>query len=123
MVADSKPKPIKNDGSEIRIILNYNIQHKKFEKIIMKHWDILKKDRVLGTVLPSRPRFIYRRAPTLRDVLALSVVDLPVVRENRIFYSLLIGFYACGKCPPCKKCRHNVKRRKNFVAPTTGRIL
>lgn len=56
----------------------YNSQHKEFEKIIMKHWNILKKDHVLGAALPSQPRFIYRRATTLRDVIAPSVVDPPL---------------------------------------------
>lgn len=86
----------------------------------MKHWDILMKDRILGTALPPRPMFICKRAPTLRDVLAPSVVDPPVIKENRIF-SFLPGFYACGKCPPCRQCKHIIKRRKEFTAPTTGR--
>lgn len=51
----------------------------------MKHWEILMKDRFLGTVLPPRPRFIYKTTPTLRDVLSPSVVDPPVIKDNMIF--------------------------------------
>lgn len=67
LVTDPKThKTEQKDRSEFKIILDYNIQHKKLKKIIMKHWDILKKDCMLGTILPSRPRFIYKRAPTLK---------------------------------------------------------
>lgn len=37
-------------------VLDYNIQHEKFENIILKNWFILKQDRVLGPVLPIRIR-------------------------------------------------------------------
>ena len=120
LVMDFRPKlPSKTGDTQLRISLDYNIQHKQFEKIVMKHWNILQKDQVLGTIIPPRPRFIYRKAPTLRDVIAPSVVDPPVVKVGGIF-PLLTGFYACGRCPPCKKCRQRVKKRKEFVASTTG---
>lgn len=120
LVADSDKNKKKRDNFEYKIILDYNIQHKKFEKIIMRHWEILKRDKILGTVLPPRPRFIYRRPPTLRDMLAPIVGDPPVVKENRIF-NFLSGFYACGKCPACKQCKHNLKMRKEFTASATNR--
>lgn len=46
LVAASDKNKKKKDNSEYEIILDYNIQNKKFEKIIMGHWDILKKDLV-----------------------------------------------------------------------------
>lgn len=49
----------------VPLVFDYNIQHKKNEKIIQRH--ILKSDRHLQDILPKRPRFIYRRAPTIRD--------------------------------------------------------
>lgn len=116
--SDSNKKPKGN--FEYKIILDYNIQHKKFERIILKHWNILKKDSVLGTVLPSRPKFVYRKPPTLRDILAPSVVDPPLTKkENRIF-NFLTGLYACGRCPACNSCRRNLKRRKEFTAAATS---
>lgn len=120
LVADTDRSNKRRDNFEYRIILDFNIQHKKFEKIILRHWDILKKDNILGSVLPARPKFIYRRPPTLRDMLAPSVVDPPVIKENRIF-SFMSGFYACGKCPACEQCKHNLKKRKEFIASATKR--
>lgn len=60
LVADSDKNKDKNintkqDVFQYRIILDYNIQHKKVEKIILKYWDILKKDIILGPTLPARP--------------------------------------------------------------------
>lgn len=71
-------------------------------------------------MLPPCPRFIYRRPPTLRDMLALSVVDPPVIKESRIF-SFMSGFYACGKYPACRQCKHNLKKRKEFIASATNK--
>lgn len=71
--------------------MDYNLQYIKLERIIIKHWGILLKDRTLGPVLAARPQFIYRRAPTLRDVIAPDVVDPLIVKESR-FFSFLSGF-------------------------------
>lgn len=69
--------------NEYSLILDYNVQHKKFELIIAKHWSILKHDRLLGPVLPSRPKLIYRKAPFLRDRVAPGVVNPPFIADNR----------------------------------------
>ena len=61
-----------------KILLDYNIQHKKFERIIVKHWAVLKGDTVLGPVLLERPQFVYKKAPALRDLIApgLSLIHI-----------------------------------------------
>lgn len=80
----------------------------------------MRKDRVLGSVLPLRPQFIYKRAPVLRDAIAPGVIDPPIFKENIIF-SFLSGFYACGRCPACKQCRFNMKKRKEFASFSTNK--
>lgn len=107
-----------SSNCEYKILLDYSIQHKKFERIVKKHWPILQHDRVLGQVLPSCPQFIYRKAPTLRDKLAPGVINPPKKQTSTLF-SFLTGFFACGKCPACKKVRNNIKKRKNFIATAT----
>lgn len=106
---------------EYKIILDYNIQHKKFERIISKHWEILKRDSVLGPVLPPRPKFVYRKPTTLRNILAPSVVDPPTFKEENRICNFLTGFYACGRCPACKQCKGNKKRKKEFTASVTNK--
>lgn len=41
------------------IILDYNAQHKKVEKIIKRHWHILLTDTHLKSLLPQIPKFVY----------------------------------------------------------------
>lgn len=119
-VVEDKVKSIEDNTnvSSYRIILDYNIQYKKLEHIIAKHWPILKGDRTLGPVLPDHPRFIYRKAPSLRDRVAPGVIDPPKTVTSRLF-GFLSGFYACGKCATCRKASRNIKRRKEFVSYVT----
>ena len=119
LVQDSNKQVTKEGNFEFKIVLDYNIQYRQFEKIVNKHWEVLKKDKVLGTVLPAHPRFIYRKAPSLRDVVAPGVIDPPPpFKENRIF-NFLSGFYACGRCQSCKQCKFNIKKRKEFTSFST----
>lgn len=120
VLVSNAPRVAQGEPKQIRMILDFNIQHKQFEKIVQKHWPILKLDRTLGPVLPDRPLFIYKRAPSLRDRLAPGVIDPPVYPVNRML-GFLNGFYACGHCPACKQARNNVKKRKEFVAFATGK--
>lgn len=99
-------------------MLDYSIQYKKFERIIAKHWPILKNDQTLGPVLPDRPEFIYRKAPSLRDRLAPGVVDPPKTMNNTLF-KFLLGFYACGNCATCRKASKNIRRWKDFISTVT----
>lgn len=84
------PNVNQNSAANMRIILDFNVQHKKFERLVQKHFPILKQDRVLGPVLPEHPQFIYRKAPSLRDKLAPGVIDPPVHFENRLRIGFLI---------------------------------
>lgn len=72
-----------NTSTNMKMVVDYNIQYKKFEKNHPER-PILKQDRVLGSFLPERPQFIYRKAPTLRDRLAPGVIDPPTQVENRL---------------------------------------
>lgn len=121
LVADSDNHQKSKDDFGYKVILDYNIQYKKFERIVSKHWDILKKDSVLGAVFPPCPKFVYRKPPTLRDILAPSVV-VPLRSKRKTGFSTSCQvFNACGKCPACKQCRHNLKRRKDFSASATSK--
>ncbi|XP_073465138.1 uncharacterized protein [Aquarana catesbeiana] len=59
------------------IILDFNAQHKRIEKIIKRHWHILLADKELQDKLPPNPRFIYKKAPTLRDKIVKNIIDPP----------------------------------------------
>ncbi|XP_040183666.1 uncharacterized protein LOC120916795 [Rana temporaria] len=60
-----------NNGAP-SLILDYNVQHKEINKLIQRHWHVLLGDKDLQTILPKKPNIIYKRAPTLRDLLVKS---------------------------------------------------
>lgn len=60
---------------ELPIIMNFHIQHRQVERMLKKHWSLLKADRQLQSVLTDTPRFIYRRAATLKELVAKNVPD------------------------------------------------
>lgn len=80
LIQDGEKNPTQQDN--VPIIMDYNIRHKQIEKIIRRHWDIIKTDRHLGTILSNQPKFVYRRAPTLRHRLAKNVLDSPKKEKN-----------------------------------------
>lgn len=73
------------NNNTLSLVMDFNAQHKQVERIVRKHWDIIKADRHLGAILPEKPRFTYRRAPTLRDRLARNVLD-PPTKKNFSFF-------------------------------------
>lgn len=77
---------IKNTENKntVSLVMDFNIQHKQIEIIFLKYWNIVKADRHLGAILPERPKFMYRRAPTLRDRIAKNVLD-PPTKKNFFF--------------------------------------
>lgn len=67
-----------------KMVLNFNVQHKKFERIFQKNWSILKQDKVLGPLLPSRPSFTYKKPPPF--VIAWHLVSLIHLLNQKIGY-------------------------------------
>lgn len=68
-----------------KLILDYNVHRKKFEKLVQKDLSKLKQDKTLGPFLLIRLQFIYKKAFSLRDRLTPGVIDLPIQAESRLF--------------------------------------
>lgn len=64
-------------------------------KIIHKHWQILKCDKVLDPALPDRPKVLYRKNQNLKDLLAPSNIDPPPKVQ---MFGNLKGFFPCRRC-------------------------
>lgn len=94
--------------SETPLILDYNIQYRKLETIIRKHGNILSADRHLVQLLLIRPRFIYRRAPTLRDLVAKSVLDPPSKKTFTFLEGK--GFYPWKNCYACRHTKFSKRK-------------
>lgn len=101
------------------IILNYGVQHRKVEKVFKKHWPILTTDKHLKEILPSNPKFTYRRAPTLRDKIARNVVDPPKTPDFTFFSGK--GFFPCRQCYACVRTKKLNTKKDTFLATVTGR--
>ncbi|XP_075207972.1 uncharacterized protein LOC142312872 [Anomaloglossus baeobatrachus] len=75
------------------------------KNIIRRHWNVLRNDPYLRGVLPTTPGIIYRRAPTLKNILAPSRLkeELPTTVSYKP-----IGVYRCDakKCLCCNDIQH-----------------
>lgn len=82
------------------------------------HWSVLKNDRILGTLLPERPKVIYKGAPSLRSKIASNVINPPV---RASFFHNLIEYYPCKRCTVCQ---FNIcgRRAIQFTFTITKRI-
>lgn len=55
LLTNSKPIRFKGD---LAFITGFHRQYKEVENIYFKHWPILSKDKDLGPLLPTKPKFI-----------------------------------------------------------------
>lgn len=60
-------RPKEQLGSEVAFVSGFYRQFQQVETIFKKHWPILLKDQDLQSTISSKPKFIYRRAPGLRN--------------------------------------------------------
>lgn len=101
----------RNEQGEILFITGYNNQYKDVERIIHRYWPILQEDRVLSKILPRKPKFVYRRAPNLRNFLVHNAVDPP--KQVKISTDLK-GFYKCRRCLACRVSKPQPRKRATF---------
>lgn len=73
-----KKQPVAmSDQHQMRFITGFHFQFKDVEAIFKKHWHILSRDRQLEGILPSLPKFVYRRAPNFGDRVVKKILDPP----------------------------------------------
>lgn len=99
-------------------LTNFNRDYKTLEHIINKHWAILLRDKTLSNLIPSRPQFIYCRAPNLSNRLAPTIYNLP---KKRVTFVDQTVFFYCWKCKACKTTRRNKRKIGKFQSFSTGR--
>lgn len=76
IMIEGKKYKKKNQHIEVAFLTGYNRQHKSV-KVLKKHWSILQSDTTLKSILPNKPTFIYRRAPSVRNRLVHNALDPP----------------------------------------------
>ena len=103
------------EGEEaVRFITSYSLDAWKIRKILIKHWQILKADRVIGGLLPHSVTTTYRRSRSLSDDL---VHSYPLPSKSGTWLTRK-GFYVCGNCKACK-----TSRNRSEVISTMGQKL
>lgn len=95
-----KYKP-RNDKTshDLPIILNYNVQYKQVESFLRKYWPIFRADIQLCTILPEQPKFTYRRAPMLRDIISKNFTDPPSCPAILLSFREKVFFSVKGVMP------------------------
>lgn len=123
IVADKvKTTGVEDTTTDYRVVLDYNVQYKKLERIIARHWPILKCDWTLEPVLPKHPRFIYRKARSLRDRLAPGVIDPPKLRI--IGFSVFCwGFMRVANVLPARKPVETLRGVKNLSLMLPTKVI
>lgn len=103
--------PPVNNNQEWSFISGFHLQYKEVENIFNSHWHILQMDKTLKPVLPSKPGFIYRRAPSYADKIVKKVIDPPCRPPS--FWDK-DGFFACRRCRACKDVNTPVRAIDKF---------
>lgn len=103
---------------EMAFITGFNTQYEAFEHILKKYWPILKEDRVLSQIPPNKPKFVYRRAPTLQNHLVHNLVNPPKTIKN---FPEMKGFYKCQRCLACRVSKKQSRKRETFKSKTDHR--
>lgn len=107
----------KKKGHEWAFITTFSSQHWWVNRIMTKHWNILKGDRILGPLLPNKPDIVYRRNLTLKDKLAPSAIDLP---PKISMFGNLKGFFPCKRCKVCRTSQ--TIKTSSFTSNVTAKV-
>ena len=102
-------------GEEIvRFVTPFSMDAWKIRKNLIKHWQVLRADRVIGSSLPRSVMTTYRRSRSLSDDL---VHSFPLPKQSNTWLTRK-GFYVCGNCKACK-----TSRNRSEVRSTMGQKL
>uniref|UniRef100_A0A8C5PB27 Reverse transcriptase domain-containing protein n=1 Tax=Leptobrachium leishanense TaxID=445787 RepID=A0A8C5PB27_9ANUR len=81
---------------EIPFIMDYNINNKLIKKSIEKYWPVLTNDPILNSILPEKPKIIFRGGNNLSSDLVHSYIRTNDVQGPERFFGITPGFYGCG---------------------------
>lgn len=112
---ENKPPP--PPSNTIRCIGTYDVLAQEIQMILRKHWNILKADQDLTTVLPSYPNITYRRGKNLREMLVHSHLRTTTPTGSDWLRSPVIGSFPCGGCTFCQY----LPKKKSFTNPPDGK--
>lgn len=131
-------KKKRNESNTVRFITDYNNQFKEISRIISKHFNILKLDKRLSPLLPTVPQVTFRRARTMKNILAPSKLKTKIsgpLGDIRTYFDDRVGVYRCKKrgCLTCQFITHgktslqdssgNTFHIKQFITCSTDFVI
>ncbi|XP_075459935.1 protein Hook homolog 3 isoform X2 [Ascaphus truei] len=92
------------ERSNARFITTYNQSSRSINRILNDHWSILKCDPHLGPILPDRATVTYRKARSIKSILAPTRLKSSSICDTAKNKGPL-GNHPCGRSR-CITCRH-----------------
>lgn len=99
LLLEDKPQRDNDDNFKWSLLTAFSTQHKQIKAIFEQHWGILRNDKFLGSVLPERPKVIYRGVPSLKSKIAPTIINPPI---RPTFFHNWTGYHPCKKCTVCR---------------------
>lgn len=106
---DDKDKDKNNTSDNLkdgtpRIILPFNPEYKKVERIIRRYWHHIREDKTIGALISQNPQFVYTKARNLGCKIAPTTKQTQIKKKGiSQYWDHLKGFFRCGKCSNCKQ--------------------
>lgn len=108
------PTP-KNTENRVTFVSEYSTASKQVQRIIRKHWQILKCDPSLHHLSSLPPRFCFKRGRNIKDMVVSSTyMETP---KKTWLAKGIHGNYRCGKCAHCS----HTFDTKTFGHPHSGK--
>lgn len=116
-------RPSSTMTDAVRFVTTFNDQFVSIGKITRKHFNILKLDQRLAPLLPSTPQITFRRARTVKNILApskLRTTTTGPLSDIRTYFDDGTGVFQCRK-RGCLTCQY-VKHGWSSISDTAGRV-
>lgn len=114
-----KPPREQDNSFKCSMLTTFSLQHRENKNIIRRHWDRLRNDRVLKTVLPEQPKVIFRGVSSLRGKIAPNTIN-PPTRSS--FFHYLVGYFPCRKCTVCQYNSCGGRKSLEYKSNVTNRV-
>lgn len=71
----TKTKSPPQEQTPLTFVVKYCEHHTRLQKILLEHWNIIKRDSTLNWIFPKKPFIVYKRHKNLKDILTKTKFD------------------------------------------------
>lgn len=107
----------------IRLITGFSSNFKSITSVMRKHWHILQSDSTLGSHLPDLPQVVFRRACTLKNMVAQSILKSMPSKPTDIrgYFNNWVGIFQ-SKNRGCFTCQ-SIPLGHSLISDSSGKIF